>query len=378
MRRGTRKAVFKLGLFLSALFLIVYLNSPSAGHKAFAWTTIRYQTTTRLPKARGTCPGLAESTKAALVVARVTADGSPRWLDSLMRLYHICVYTADAPLDTSSTSLQVPANRAHEAMAYLTFLVDNYEHVPAAGAVFVHGSRFAWHNDDPIYDNAALLGALNVSAALEPAGYHNLRCDWSASTCPKSVSPQRSLETSFQAVFQPRDARAASDAALPRALEALFGGGESASAKKAARLLLDRTDVIRSQCCAQFVVARERIWQHSLAEYVALRQWLLDGSSDSTSWNRDAAPSDDRVAGRIVSYLWHILFLDHKQTRHSSVGGLDLEQLNKLACPRAEDCYCRLYGRCGLDHCTSPGSCRGQYSLPPGFRLPKDWAAKHS
>ena len=58
------------------------------------------------------------------------------------------MYTADAPREESSVHLQVPANKGHEAMAYLTFLIDNYEEVPERGVVFVHGTRWAWHNDD--------------------------------------------------------------------------------------------------------------------------------------------------------------------------------------------------------------------------------------
>jgi hypothetical protein len=102
-------------------------------------------------------------------------------------------------------------------MAYLTFLIDNYAHIPAAGAVFVHGTRWAWHNDALDYDNRALLSALNMSAALAPCGYHNLRCDWSISSCVPSSPPQGSLETSLQAVMDPFDSRTISDAALPRA-----------------------------------------------------------------------------------------------------------------------------------------------------------------
>lgn len=383
-----------IGFFASALFLILYLNRHQSNNKAFAWTTIRYKTTsTTLLKPRGICPGLAGSSKPALVVARVAADGDFKWLDSLASLYQLCIYTADAPVDTHSTHLQVPANRGHEAMAYLTFLIDNYADIPAAGAVFVHGARWAWHNDAPDYDNAALLAVLNVSAALAPSGYHNLRCDWSASMCsPSSAPPQGSLETVLNAVLEPWNARVVSDAALPRALVALFGGDESAagldsvaddyaSLKGGGRLLLGRTDAVRAQCCAQFVVARHRVWQHSREEYVALRQWLLDGSSDSgTNEHGGVAPRDDRIAGRILSYLWHVLFMQQRESnaQNPSPGGVDLERLNALACPRADDCYCRLYGRCDLEGCNSPGHCHGQYVLPQDFRLPDDWAATHS
>ena len=136
-------------------------------------------------------------------------------------------------------------------------------------------------------------------------------------------------------------------------------------------MLLGRTEAVRAQCCAQFVVARHRIWQHSQDEYVALRQWLLD---------ENVAPRDDRVAGRILSYLWHILFMQKSTPdgRNLSPDGVDLEELNRLACPRADECYCRLYGRCDLEGCSSPGHCRGQYVLPPDLRLPDDWKATHS
>ena len=341
MRRKTRKAVVHLFLFNFALFLLLYLNRPRT-NEPFAWTTVRYKPRSAvLPVARGICPGLAKATKPALVVSRVAADGDTGWLDALVHLYHPCVYTADSPPDASSSHLQVPANRGHEAMAYLTFMIDNYDNIPAAGAVFVHGSRFAWHNDAPDYDNAALLAALNMSAALAPWGYHNLRCDWSASTCPRSSAPQGSLETSFLAALQPWDARVASDRALPGALAALFGSDDFASTGNGAKLHLGRTEAVRSQCCAQFVVARDRILQHSREEYVALRQWLLDGSRR----HKSAAPRDDRVAGRILSYVWHILFI--QQTDPTMI---DLEHLNALACPRADECYCRLYGRCNLKH----------------------------
>lgn len=375
MRRGTRRSLVHLVFFCSLLFSVLYLTHPRTVKKTYAWNAIRYKTTaTRLPEVRGICPRLADSSKPALVVARVAADGDTTWLHALTDRYHLCIYTVDAPLDASSMHLQVPANRGHEAMAYLTFLIDNYAYLPAAGAVFVHGSRWAWHNDAPDYDNAALLAALNVTAALEPWGYYNMRCDWSVSTCLTSSASQGSLETSLQAMLVPWDARAVSDAALPHALAVMFGGDESIRSRD---LLLGRSNVVRSQCCAQFVVARESVWQHSRDEYVALRQWLLDGSIDKGHdghvHNSNAAPSDDRVAGRILSYIWHILFI-----KSGDANAVDLERLNKQACPYADECYCRLYKRCKLKGCTSPGSCYAQYSLPQNFRLPDDWAATHS
>jgi hypothetical protein len=117
------------------------------------------------------------------------------------------------------------------------------------------------------------------------------------------------------------------------------------------------------------------VWQHTWAEYVALRQWLLDGSDDGVARrmrvDEKAAPGDDLVAGRVLSYLWHILFAPFEDD------GIDLMALNRFACPTAGECYCRLYGRCALK-CHGPATCSGQYRVPHNYKLPADWAETHS
>jgi hypothetical protein len=364
MRRKTLRVVINLIIFFSLLTLIITLNRPgSSTSLVLSWGKIQYNAkpAPNEPAASGVCPGLAITTKPALIVARVDADGDTSWLDSLAGKYHICIYTADstAALDPSST-LRVPANRGHEAMAYLTFLIDNYHTLPASGAVFVHGTRFSWHNDDPSYDNLALLTSLNVSNAVEPAGYHNMRCDWSAGTCPPNVKAQGSLETRMQAKVAPWELRTVADAAIPAAFAQIFGQNVEAE-----NVLLGSADVLRSQCCAQFVVSRDSIWQHKREEYLALRAWLME-----------AAPDDDRVSGRILSYLWHVLFVRRDLVGRQE-GEVDLGRLNAIACPSAEACYCRLYGRCGLPGCRE-GRCQGQYKIPPNYALPKDWEETHA
>ncbi|PYH40838.1 DUF3431 domain-containing protein [Aspergillus saccharolyticus JOP 1030-1] len=375
MRRRTRKSVVQLVCFAGILLLILFLNRPPTPGRTFAWTRITYQTTaSTLPEARGICPGLATTDKPALVVSRVS-DDEAAWLQALREQYHLCIYTADAPLDPQSTQLQVPANRGHEAMGYLTFLIDNYHELPAAGMVFVHGSRWAWHNDHRTYDNAALLAALNLTSALHPGGYHNLRCDWSVGTCPPTQPAQGSLELRLQSVLEPWSARMASDVALPHALAALFGRNTHPppDPQGQSQVLLGRNDPLRAQCCAQFAVARANVWQHSQAEYIALRQWLLDGMEGAGSARALPAPADDRVAGRIMSYLWHILFIKQSAVRPEgelAPGLMDLDRLNQAACPSAQECYCRLYGKCGLTRC-SVGSCMGEYVVPKDFKVPE-------
>jgi len=100
----------------------------------------------------------------------------------------------------------------------------------------------------------ALLTALNVPAELEILGYHNLRCDWIASTCDSSYAPPGSLENSVNAILEAYDDHVVSDAALPRTFAALFGGID-----KSAAVTLGWSDAVRAQCCAQFVVARKHL-----------------------------------------------------------------------------------------------------------------------
>ncbi|KAM3066640.1 hypothetical protein ACMFMG_002352 [Clarireedia jacksonii] len=365
MPRTHRRALTHVLLFLTALFLIIYLggdSSPSSSNPhspSLPLFKITYTPKHPAPPSHGTCPGLHSSSKPALIVSHVSADGSLAWLDSLKDKYHICVYEVDSSPGSGKSHdnvLRVPMNKGHEAMTYLTFLIDNYENIPQQGAVFVHGSRYAWHNDHPKYDNLALLRDLDVPGALQYGhGYANLRCDWSVSTCPATTPAQGSWETQIQSFLQPWDRRAKSDVLVAKILKSSFG------------VELGRGEVLRSQCCAQFVVARENVWAWEKGDYMRLRTWVLETGEA------------DQVSGRVVSYLWGVLFLG--KGVDGSVGGkgkgLSLGELNSRACPTAEECYCRVYGRCGLD-CKMKGSCKGQYSLPSNFKLPGDWATRHS
>ncbi|PQE09108.1 Di-copper centre-containing protein [Rutstroemia sp. NJR-2017a BVV2] len=346
-------------LFLTALVLIIYLggssSSSSSRSPSLPLSKIAYVPKHPTPPSHGSCPGLHSTTKPALIISHVSADGPLTWLDPLRSQYHICAYEVDASPRQHDNVLRVPMNKGHEAMAYLTFIIDNYDALPAEGMVFVHGSRYAWHNDHPAYDNLPLLQSLSVPRALrQNAGYANLRCDWSVSTCRAAAKPQGSWETKLQATMQPWDKRAKSDVVLARVLGDMFG------------IEIGRGDVLRSQCCAQFVVGRENVWGWEREDYVRLRGWVMETGEE------------DRVSGRVVSYLWGVLFLGKGVGGTGTEGrGVSLQELNSRACPSAEECYCRVYGKCGLE-CGDKGGCKGQYRLPSNFKLPEDWATRHS
>ena len=150
---------------------------------------------------------------------------------------------------------------------------------------------------------------LNMSAALALWGYRNLRCDWSAGICAPSESPRPgSLETSMRALLEPRNSRAASDAALPDALAELFGD-ESGPSR------LERCDAVRAQC---FVVAKENLGGGRR------KNALLVGNSCST----------EVIIRRRVTIEFYLLFLKLRLRVPTNQGsaGVDLERLNNMAC----------------------------------------------
>jgi len=70
-------------------------------------------------------------------------------------------------------------------------------------------------------------------------------------------------------------------------------------------------------CCAQFAVSREAIYQRPLADYVSMRQWLME------------TELDDARSGRVFEFLWHVIFGQEA-----------------TFCPDQKKCYCEVYGRC--------------------------------
>jgi hypothetical protein len=100
-------------------------------------------------------------------------------------------------------------------------------------------------------------------------------------------------------------------------------------------------------CCSQFAVTASTIRKHEKDVYIKIRKWLLE------------TEMDDYESGRVLEYMWHILF--GKEAVH---------------CPDADDCYCRVYGKCGLK--CEEGDC-GQYQYP--FDIPRLktwwWKIKH-
>ncbi len=201
-----------------------------------------------------------------LVVASVKAEDTS-WFHTHLPSWHKNIYVADDP----GAPLTVPRNKGREAMVYLTYMISRYDDLPA-NVLFVHASRFAWHNDDPDYDALPALRRFRLPH-LRAAGYVNLRCVWVIG-CPAEIRPA-----------QDEAARDGADALLAKHVY-----------KEAFGELFPATpvpDVVAVSCCSQFGVTRETIRSRPRADYIRYRDWLL------------ATPLDDALNGRVFEFAWH-------------------------------------------------------------------------
>ncbi|KAH6625440.1 hypothetical protein C7974DRAFT_201313 [Boeremia exigua] len=258
--------------------------------------------------------GRAKERKTAVVVASQAGEDAA-WIGAAFPGWTTHVYRVDEP----GAKLTVPKNKGRESMVYLTYIIDHYDKLPD-NILFLHPTRFQWHNDDPDYDGLPMLRRLQLPL-LEAQGYLNLRCAWQLG-CPAEIKP----------LAEEGEHRAA-----------IHAGGDY---KAAFEVLFPERPVPREvgvSCCAQFGATREKIRARPLADYVRFRAWLLD------------TPLADSISGRIFEYSWHMVF--GKEPVH---------------CPSAKECYCRVFGLCDLD-CREEGSCEGRYILPPFSSLPQGW-----
>ena len=149
------------------------------------------------------------------------------------------------------------------------YIIDNYDDLPD-NILFIHPTRYQWHNDDPDYDGLPMLRHFRFPY-LASEGYVNIRCAWSLG-CPSEIKPLEEEGEHRQAVHAGGDYK--------KAFEHLFPGAEVPK-------------FVGVSCCAQFAVTREKIRERKKEDYVKYREWLLE------------TPLDDSISGRILEYSWH-------------------------------------------------------------------------
>jgi hypothetical protein len=198
------------------------------------------------------------------------------------------IYVVDDP----DATIHPPVNKGHEAMVYLSYIIDYYDELADVN-IFMHAHRYAWHNDDILDIDAVEMISRLSPERVQREGYMNMRCHWDPG-CPdwihlgeidEGVSKEEEpvLAESWTELF-PNDP-------IPK--------------------------VLAVPCCAQFAVSRDRIRAVPKERYLNYRDWLI------------STPLSDRLSGRVWEYVWHYLFTGKTEY-----------------CPLEHVCYCDGFGVC--------------------------------
>jgi len=79
-------------------------------------------------------------------VVSSTKETNTSWVAEFFPSVPAHVYIADDP----TAPYTVRKNIGHESSVYLTYIIDHYDKLPDI-VVFLHGKRYQWHNEDPLY-----------------------------------------------------------------------------------------------------------------------------------------------------------------------------------------------------------------------------------
>ncbi|MCJ1405333.1 hypothetical protein MMC11_008560 [Xylographa trunciseda] len=227
------------------------------------------------------------SASRTLVVARLDRE-DVSWIQQELPDLQTAIYVVDDP----SAEYHVPRNKGHEAMAYLTYIIDHYESLPEV-TIYIHSDRFTWHNNDLLdSDLVKMIERLNSDRVIRE-GYFPLRCHLQPG-CSDNLHLNRTDENAHkpeETVIRKVWSELHQVDPLPATLSA--------------------------PCCGQFAVSRDSIRAFPHSQYLAWREWILQ------------TDLDDVVSGRIWEYTWHYIF--------SSKADF---------CPDPHRCYCDGYGVC--------------------------------
>ncbi|KAL2126036.1 hypothetical protein VTI74DRAFT_1895 [Chaetomium olivicolor] len=207
-----------------------------------------------------------------LVLAKTEHDDI-QWIHDELPDMPLAVYEVDKP----NAPLTVPKNKGKEATVYLTYIIDHYDDLPDI-VLFFHAHRYAWHNNILLNQDAALtLKRLNLERVAR-MGYMNSRCEHKPG-CPDWIHIDRP-EVDWDFFRKPEEPH------FTKAIwREVFPG-------------IPPPPALAAQCCAQFMVTRERIRGVPRERYEFIRKWLLNTNLE------------DQLSGRVLEYTWHYIFTD--------------------------------------------------------------------
>ncbi|GLI79833.1 hypothetical protein PoHVEF18_008174 [Penicillium ochrochloron] len=191
------------------------------------------------------------------------------WVQENLPNWYTNIYRADVP--PGEADLTVPVNKGNEAMVFLTYIIDRYDTLPDV-IVFMHGGRYQWHNDNPLYDSVISINDLQLPY-VRSTGYVNLRCSWVVG-CPAELEPARYFRE------RPEDNGHPTAVEFPDRFMELFPNETL-------------PEVIGTACCSQFAVSKEKVRERGVEHYERARRFLIETSLGS------------EISGRIFEYAWH-------------------------------------------------------------------------
>ncbi|KAL9110794.1 MAG: hypothetical protein Q9227_004786 [Pyrenula ochraceoflavens] len=240
-----------------------------------------------------------------IVMAALRADDIS-WIHETHPKIPKSIYVVDSNSTAGPSGPKTPLNKGHEAMAYLTYIIDQYTNLSDT-TLFLHSHRYSWHNNPLLNTDSVETIALLDDDHVVHEGYFNTRCaadpgcpDWihldrpTAELDPHTKPEEKYFTTKvWQELFP--------DMPLPGTIP-----GEGRGVGQA--------------CCAQFAVSRQRIRARPVEDYIRYRDWLIESKLT------------DDVLGRIFEYSWQVIFKGKAED-----------------CPNLQVCYCSGYGICFQD-----------------------------
>ncbi|KAE8446777.1 hypothetical protein EG329_011682 [Mollisiaceae sp. DMI_Dod_QoI] len=207
----------------------------------------------------------------ALIIASTTSSNLT-WLEPALATSHWTPYVYTT--DDASATLTVPINKGNEAMVYLTYIIEHYDHLPDV-MFFHHDHAQAWHQ---LFSSGYELSHLNPETVLRD-GYVSPRCLPGCENIIElsgDVAPLADLKG------------AARDVLIASVLHEFWRD------ERGERKVLPGK--IAAPCCAQFAVSREAVRRRAKGQWEDLRRWLIETEVGS------------RESGRALEYTWHLWF----------------------------------------------------------------------
>ncbi|KAJ1326980.1 DUF3431 domain-containing protein [Microdochium nivale] len=334
LRRRGKLRLYAVYAVVAIVSVYVYITVPGSNGWMNSWQTmdsaqyVQDALHDKLfgPPRRPTKSDAAVTDKVIVMVHLPSEDVSwvarelPDWKRAIYPVPPNTVVTSiPAPADKPPAELRLPVNKGHEAMAYITYLIDFYHHLPAI-VLFLHahedGYHRAWHVDARLHSNVVATRELRLDT-VKQRGYVNMRCN-PRSNCLHTPRPDNfHLTPNTEEVW--RQFWANTSTPVPKINELMLQRKniDDADPHGVPDLATHPFPPIADPSGGQFAVTREAILARPREDYIALREWLF------------ATDLHDEESGRVFEFNWHILF-----------------GMPGVLCYERSQCECDTFGRC--------------------------------